>query len=181
MRKVLYIFGLLSDTDVEWMSKAGKPRTLTDQTVLIREGERLDRMYILVDGQMQVAIAGIGIVAELGSGEMLGEMSIVDSSPTSATVTAKGPVKLLELSKAALEARFAEDVGFGMRFFRALTVLLADRMRSNIKRMKFGEAAGLDSDEFLEDELEEGLLDSVSLAGDRFSRLMRILSGASVA
>ena len=54
-------------------------------------------------------------------------------------------------------------------------------MRGTIKRMKFGEAAGLDSDEFLEDELEEGLLDSVSLAGDRFSRLMRILSGASVA
>lgn len=179
MRKVLYIFGLLSDTDVEWLSKAGVPRTLTSGTVLIRERERLDRLYILIDGHMEVSISGLGVVAELGSGEMLGEMSFVDSSPTSATVTAKGNVKLLELRKADLEARFASDAAFGMRFFRALTVFLADRMRGTIKRMGYGNAGDLDSDEILEDELDEGLLDSVSLAGDRFSRMMRILSGSA--
>ena len=177
MRKVLYIFGLLSDTDVEWLGKAGRKRTLAEGTVLIREGEKLDRLYILIEGRMDVSISGLGVVASLGSGEMLGEMSFVDSSPTSATVTAKSEVKLLELARVDLEARFSSDAAFGMRFFRALSVFLADRMRGTIKRMGYGKAGDLGSDEILEDELDEGLLDTVSLAGDRFSRMMQILSG----
>ncbi len=177
MRKVLYIFGLLSDTDIEWLGKAGKRRILAEGTVLIREGEMLDRLYILTEGRMDVSISGLGVVASLGSGEMLGEMSFVDSSPTSATVTARSEVKLLELAKADLEARFTIDTGFGMRFFRALSVFLADRMRGTIKRMGYGKAGDLSSDEIMEDELDDGLLDTVSLAGDRFSRMMQILSG----
>ncbi|WP_306602818.1 cyclic nucleotide-binding domain-containing protein [Azonexus sp.] len=179
MRKVLYIFGLLTDSDIEWLARIGSPRSLTDGTVLIREGEKIDRMFILIDGHMDVSVAGLGIVANLGSGEILGEMSFVDSSPTSATVTARGEVKLLELPKRALEAHFAEDPGFGMRFFRALTVFLADRMRSTIKRMGYGKVGDLNADEMMEDELDESLLDTVSIAGDRFSRMMKVLSGSS--
>lgn len=181
MRKVLYIFGLLNDSDIEWLGQVGTLRTLSDGTVLISEGEKLNKLFILADGHMDVSIAGLGVVADLGTGEMLGEMSFVDSSPTSATVTARGEVKLLELRNSDLEARFATDNGFGMRFFRALNVFLADRMRGTIKRLGYGKAGDLDSGEIMEDELDEGLLDTVSIAGDRFSRMMRILSGASAA
>jgi CRP-like cAMP-binding protein len=179
MRKVLYIFGLLNDADIEWLGQAGKLRPLASGTVLIREGDKLDRLFIVIDGHVDVSVTGLGVVASLGSGEMIGEMSFVDSSPTSATVTAKGEVKLLELRRADLEARFAQDTGFGMRFFRALNVFLADRMRGTIKRLGYGAAGSLDSDDILEDELDEGLLDTVSLAGDRFSRMLRVLSNAS--
>ena len=176
MRKVLYIFGLLSDSDIEWLGNIGTLRTVADGTVLIREGQKLDRMFILLDGRMDVTVAGLGTVATLGSGEMLGEMSFVDSSPTSATATSVGEVKLLELNKRDLESRFAADTGFGMRFFRALGVFLADRMRGTIKRMGYGKGGDLASDEILEDELDEGLLDTVAIAGDRFSRMIRMLS-----
>src|SRR5882672_6322449 len=37
MRKVLYIFGLLSDADVSWIAKTGIQRRLQDGDVLIRE------------------------------------------------------------------------------------------------------------------------------------------------
>ena len=178
MRKVLYIFGLLNDTDVEWMSQVGKLITLDQREVLIRQGERLSQLYILIEGRMDVSITGIGVVASLSSGEMLGEMSFVDNSPTSATVVAQSQTKLLELSRADLEARFVKDPGFGMRFFRALSVFLADRLRGTIARLGYGKEGDLSSDQILEDELDEGLLDTVSLAGDRFSRMMRILSGA---
>lgn len=179
MRKVLYIFGLLTDGDIEWLGKSGEVRTINAGTVLIREGQKLDRMFILLDGHMEVSVAGLGAVANLGAGEMLGEMSFVDSSPTSATATAIGDVKLLELKTADLEARFDADTGFGMRFFRALTIFLADRMRGTIQRMGYGKAGDLAADEFLEDELDEKLLDNVSIAGDRFSRMIRVLSKIS--
>lgn len=181
MRKVLYVFGLLNDADVEWLGRAGQPRTVPDGTVFIQQGVRLDSMFILLDGHMDVSIKGLGVVTTLGAGEILGEMSFVDSAPTSATVTARGEVRMLALRKADLEARFATDNGFGMRFFRALSVFLADRMRGTIRRLGYGQAGDLDNDEIMEDELDEGLLDTVSLAGDRFGRMMRILSGGGAA
>ncbi|MBF0423258.1 MAG: cyclic nucleotide-binding domain-containing protein [Magnetococcales bacterium] len=178
MRKVLFIFGLLNDEDVEWMARVGSLKELGRGAVLIHQGTRLEQLFIVVSGHMQVTVKGLGSVAELGSGEMLGEMSFVDSAPTSATVTALDEVVYLQLEKKVLEARFVSDPGFAGRFFKALAVFLADRLRGTVQRMGYGKGGKLDSDEILEDELDETALDNVSIAGDRFDRMIRILAGA---
>lgn len=178
MRKALYIFGLLNDADVALLAALGRVRTVPAGAVLIEQGQQLDRLYVLLDGHMEVAVAGIGTVATLGAGEILGEMSFVDSSPTSATVQALDDVRLLDMPRMALEARFAADPGFGMRFFRAIAVFLAERMRNTTARLGYGKgdpiapiAAGMQ-----EDELDDGLLDNVGIAGERFARLVRLLA-----
>ncbi|MBF0186762.1 MAG: cyclic nucleotide-binding domain-containing protein [Magnetococcales bacterium] len=175
MRKVLYIFGLLNDEDVSWMARIGTTRTLAQGSDLIREGDHLDMVYIVLEGHMQVSVEGIGEVARLGSGEMLGEMSFVDGAPASATVSTLDDVKVLEMAKSDLEQRFVSDPGFAGRFYKALAVFLADRLRGTVKRMGYGEETDLDSDEILEDELDENLLDTIAIAGDRFDRMLRIL------
>ncbi len=38
MRKVLYIFGLLTDADVEWIGRTGVRRNVPDKEIVIREG-----------------------------------------------------------------------------------------------------------------------------------------------
>lgn len=194
MRKALYIFGLLNDADVELLATLGRVRTVPAGAVLIAQGRQLDRLYILLDGHMDVAVAGVGTVATLGSGEVLGEMSFVDSAPTSATVRALDDVRLLDLPRAELEARFVADPAFGMRFFKAIAVFLAERMRSTVQRLGYGRdaargaddavadavaggvRAGLAAPELLEDELDDGLLGSVGIAGERFARLVRLLA-----
>ena len=187
MRKALYIFGLLNDADVELLATLGRVRTVPAGAVLIAQGRQLDRLYILLDGHMDVAVAGVGTVATLGSGEVLGEMSFVDSAPTSATVRALDDVRLLDLPRAELEERFVADPAFGMRFFKAIAVFLAERMRSTVQRLGYGRdaargtddgdpAAGLATPELLEDELDDGLLGSVGIAGERFARLVRLLA-----
>ena len=93
MRKALYIFGLLNDADMELLAALGRVRTVPAGAVLIAQGQQLDRLYVLLDGHMEVAVAGIGTVATLGSGEILGEMSFVDSSPTSATASLAPPTR----------------------------------------------------------------------------------------
>lgn len=179
MRKVLYIFGLLSDSDVEWMAQTGTVRSLNNGAVLIKQGTKLDKVYILIEGHMTVSIEGLGAVAQLGSGEMLGEMSFVDGSPTSATVIAQGTVKFLQLNKQDLETRFAADPSFGFRFFKALAVFLADRLRGTVKHLGYGGEGDLDTDEIMEDEIDETLLDNVSIAGERFDRMIRTLSSGA--
>ena len=39
MRKVLYIFGLLTDADIDWMARVGIRRRLKDGEILIEQGK----------------------------------------------------------------------------------------------------------------------------------------------
>lgn len=179
MRKVLVILGQLKDTDAEWMARAGERVKHEDGVALIRQGVRSDSIYFLLDGKLRVEDEKIGVIAKLGTGEIVGEMSFVDDSPPSATVVADGTVTVLRLPHSEIERRCQEDPAFGMRLYKALCFFLADRLRGTVRRLGYGEAATLDSDEVLEDELDEKLLDQVSLAGARFDRMLKLLSGAT--
>jgi CRP-like cAMP-binding protein len=173
MRKVLYIFGLLTDSDVEWMAQTGVRRCLSDGDVLIKEGESADALIFLLEGELRVTTRRLGQIARLGVGEVVGEISLVDSAPPSATITAGGNGLALFLNKTKLMQKLDNDEGFGSRFYRALAVFLADRLRE-----ARGSLPGNLSDEMVitEDELDVGILDRVSAAGERFSRMLRTLS-----
>jgi CRP-like cAMP-binding protein len=179
MRKVLVILGQLKDMDAEWMARAGEKRKLGDGTVLIRQGVRGSSIFILLEGALRVEDEKIGVIARLGTGEIVGEMSFVDESPPSATVVADGPVTVLELTHSDIERRIGDDPAFGMRLYKAFCFFLADRLRGTVRRLGYGEAVTLDSDKVLEDELDEKLLDQVSLAGARFDRMLKLLSGSA--
>ena len=178
MRKVLYILGQLDDMDVDWLARQGRKREIPAGEVLVREGMPCPSVFILLEGGMDVTIHGLGCVANLASGEMIGELSFVDSAPPSATVTAQTVCVVLDVDKTLLAAQLARDDGFARRFYQAIAMFLADRLRGTVRRMGYGAGANLDSPDVLTDELDEKLLDAVSLAGDRFDRLVRTLATA---
>jgi CRP/FNR family cyclic AMP-dependent transcriptional regulator len=177
MRKVLYIFGLLTDSDVEWMSRTGKRRWVKPGETLIEEGKPVDSVIFLLEGEFLVTVKGIGEVDRLTAGEIVGEMSYVDSAPPSATVTARTRCFTLFIDKIALSARLEADTAFGSRFYRALAIFLADRLRKTVRRLGYGQKQHLEGEEILEDELDVAILDNVSMAGERFHRMLRMLSG----
>ena len=90
MRKVLFIFGELSDKDVDWMMATGQRERILPGAVLIQEGKPVEALYIVLEGLLRVSVesAGSRELARLGSGEIIGEMSFVDAHPPSATVKA---------------------------------------------------------------------------------------------
>jgi CRP/FNR family cyclic AMP-dependent transcriptional regulator len=173
MRKVLYLFGLLTDADIEWMARNGHRRSLEDGELLINEGGSSDSLILLLEGEVLVTAEGYGPVARMGVGEIVGEISLVDSAPPSATITAIGNGLALFIDKAKLLRKLDHDEGFSARIYRALAVFLADRLRATRRPT----AAGLsDSTGLSPDELDVGIMDSVSSAGERFNRMLRILS-----
>jgi CRP-like cAMP-binding protein len=177
MHKVLYIFGLLTDADVEWIGRTGVRRRVKPGEILIREGRPVEWVIFLLQGEFLVSAEGIGEIARLGVGEIVGEMSFVDSAPPSATVTAMGEGLALFLPKEAVSRKLETDVAFGCRFYRALAVFLADRLRGTVRRMGYGDVRDLDSEAIAPDELDLGILDTVSIAGDRFDRMLKTLIG----
>jgi CRP/FNR family transcriptional regulator, cyclic AMP receptor protein len=173
MRKVLYIFGLLTDADIEWMAMHGTRRQLRNGDILIDEGGRSDALIVLLEGELEASAEGYGTIARMGAGEIVGEMSLVDSAPPSATITARGDGLALFLDKRTLLDKLDRDEGFGARFYRALAVFLADRLRATRQPT----AAPLsDGPALSRDELDIGIMDNVTAAGERYNRMLRILS-----
>ena len=177
MRKVLFIFGVLNDSDIDWMARTGSRRDIRRQEVLIQEGVPIDAIVLLLQGRMGVSVSGAGEIAQIEAGDFIGEMSLVDSAPPSATVSAKLDSVALFLDKQVLLRKLAGDHAFASRFYRALAILLSDRLRATERRMAYGEQANSLGDETarLKDELDPGVLDQISIAGERFDRLLKLV------
>lgn len=175
MRKVLYIFGLLTDADVAWIARTGVQRRVKDGDILIQEGRPVESIIFLLHGELVVTAQAAGEVARLGAGEIVGEMSFVDSAPPSATVTAAGEGLALFLDKEAVAQKLEADVAFRARFYRALAIFLADRLRGTTRRLGYGNVQDLDAQTIAKDELDVKILDTVSMAGERFDRMLKML------
>jgi signal-transduction protein with cAMP-binding, CBS, and nucleotidyltransferase domain len=107
-------------------------------------------------------------------------MSFIDSRPPSATVAADSDTIVLMVKKDILQNKLNQDIPFSARFYKALSVFLADRLRDTVQHLGYSQANGLNSEEELEDELDFGVLDNLSLAGSRFDWMLKTLMSARV-
>lgn len=142
----------LPDSDVEWIFSVGEERVLRPTETLIREEEIPPEIYIVLQGLLRVYIGGEypREIARLSSGEILGEMSLVEEKGASASVEAVERSIVLVISKAKIEGRIVEDVEFGARFFRALAFTVSARLREANRRLSYNQ---LSSDQGNADEL----------------------------
>lgn len=170
MRKVLYILSRLTDEDVDWMAATGERRRHEAGDILIKQGEPVDALMFVLDGKVSVEVEGVGPIASLGSGEMLGEMSLVDEAPPSATVVVTEATHVLHIDHHVLNAKLEAEPHFAARLYRAIAVFLSLRMRSTVQQLGYGRAAVIS-----EDEIDISLLDTVTLAGSRFDRMIKKL------
>ncbi len=139
MRKVLFLFGQLSDSDLEWLIACGRKQIVPAGTVLVREGQDIDTLYILMEGLFEVSGTQIGDKPfRLSCGEVVGEVSLLDSRPPTATVTATADSIVLAIPRAELIRKLAEDAEFAARFYRALAIFLAHRLRGTYQRLGYG-------------------------------------------
>ncbi|MCH8147101.1 MAG: cyclic nucleotide-binding domain-containing protein [Planctomycetes bacterium] len=171
MRKALFILGELSDGDMDWLAEAGQRQEIAPDSILIQRGEPNADVYILLDGRLSVRIDGRDSqeINALLPGEFIGELSFLDSRPPSATVIASTNSVVAAISRDQLETKLRDDTAFAARFYRALGVFLAHRLR----RLTLQGAAepgseAQSADEMADDEIDPRLLESISLAGKRF-------------
>lgn len=100
------------------------PAVLPPGAVLTREGQAGGIAYVLVSGTCDV-LRGSRRVAGLGPGDVVGEMSLIDGGPRTATVRAATEVEVLEITARDLQ-RLLRDAP---RLRRSLLQALAARVR----------------------------------------------------
>lgn len=139
MTKFLFFLSELNDQDLDWLVEIGTKRKIPSGTTLIYEGNHVDTLYIMLDGTLVVSTAEIGEreLARLYKGEVVGEMSFVDSRPPSATVKTMEPSQVLAIPRRMLAQKLEEDESFASRFYRALAIMLSHRLRGTVKQLGY--------------------------------------------
>lgn len=110
------------------------PRQLESGDALVREGEAAGELFVIQQGAVEVtkrvaASERDQRVAMLHKGATLGEMTLVDRTPRSATVRAVEPTVVGVLSMDALDQLAAEDRDIERQMLRNLVNELSRRLR----------------------------------------------------
>ena len=109
-----------------------EPHSLYGGEVLFRQGEIGDSVYVVVSGRVSVLLTdadgSVRVLAELGAGEVVGEMAYIGGEPRSATVVAARDTQLARLGLAGLD-RLVE------RYPGPMLRLLAGRLASRLRDM----------------------------------------------
>jgi CRP-like cAMP-binding protein len=105
--------------------------------VLFREGEAGREMYVVQQGRVVITKRSgtvEKVLSTLGPGEFLGEMSILNAQPRSATATCAEDSRLLVLDGATFESMVRGSPEIALRLVRALAARLreADRQIENL-------------------------------------------------
>jgi CRP/FNR family transcriptional regulator, cyclic AMP receptor protein len=58
---------------------------------LFREGDKRDKMYVLLEGEMDIRLDDY-VVETARAGALIGEMALIDDSPRAANAVAKTPL-----------------------------------------------------------------------------------------
>ncbi len=119
----------LSSAQLQDISHRLKPARFRQAETIIQEGQPGDEMYFIESGQVRVLRthgAQILVLAEMGAGDLFGEMALLTGKPRSATVTALTDVNLWVLG----QSDFDELVTSYPTLALALSRLLSDRLSS---------------------------------------------------
>ncbi len=107
--------------------------------ILFREGDKGDYVCFIVDGQLEVikeAATGLGkVIATLPAGRTIGEMSIIDHTPRSATVRACTDTTLVALTGKGFDLILEHHPRIGIKILKGLARLLSMNMRKTSSRL----------------------------------------------
>jgi len=102
---------------------------------LFREGDPGGNLYIIASGSVEVQKlrshgSGRVVIARFERAGVIGEMSLVDHMPRSATVVAMTPTVVYEFSKSAFKEMLSTQKDLSIEVLKGLAHLLAMRLRN---------------------------------------------------
>ncbi len=96
------VFRALRPREFMKLFELAQPRNVPDGQQLVAQGEALDCLLLVEEGNTAVQVDG-RVVAEVGPGRFVGEMSYLTGDQASASVSASGEVQVFEWPRDKLE------------------------------------------------------------------------------
>ena len=123
------LFSTLSPEQAEGLAGAVSKKSFKRGEVLVEQGRKCNALYIILVGRTRVLMTDNNgrevILATLSSGDYVGEMSLIDNEPHSATVVADQEVDVLVLGRDS----FLRCLNENMEMAHAVMRVLVQRLR----------------------------------------------------
>lgn len=121
----------LSAAELESIARVVEQRAIATGTNIFREGDMGDGLYLVVSGEINVVKLGADgevVLAKLGPGAVLGEMSLITSDARSATGRAKVDSVVLHLPQAGFRRLIDSGSTAALKISCSIAETLARRL-----------------------------------------------------
>ena len=125
----------LSHNDWMLLLDRAQPVNFRKGDVLVQQASESKTLFIIAAGKVRVSISG-KVLAQIGPGEICGEMAFLEDSRPSATATAEDEVQAFSIEWKTLIELFELFPHVASRFYRSLAVNLSRRLREQIIQRK---------------------------------------------
>ncbi len=129
----------LSAEEAGELIRLGSRRRYPAGSTLFVEGDSAHEVLVLLDGSVKVSVGSVEgrevILDVFEPGSLLGELSVIDGKPRSATVSALSPVEVVTVAAGA----FNEFLDRNPRVLRRLLGEIIERLRTRVRhQLEFG-------------------------------------------
>ncbi|MBW1715173.1 MAG: cyclic nucleotide-binding domain-containing protein [Deltaproteobacteria bacterium] len=133
------LFDELKTNEIKNIAKHLSFIELSKDDILFKEGEKGNCVCFVVEGTLDVikeSLTGESvIITALHRGRSIGEMSIIDDFPRSATVKARTQVKLVILTREDFDLLLEENPQVGIKILKKISRLLSLNLRKTSSRL----------------------------------------------
>ncbi len=134
------IFSRMNAEEVKLVAKHMNVIELQPGETLFEESDRGSFMCFIAHGTLDVIKQpGVGdqeiTITTVRRGQSIGEMSVIEDLPRSATIKARENTKLFILSQAAFDHVLAKHSHIGIKLLKGITILLSNNLRKTSSRL----------------------------------------------
>jgi CRP/FNR family cyclic AMP-dependent transcriptional regulator len=124
----------LSAGEMKLLATFSSEERFREGSMVFREGERGEKLYIVLDGRVRISkfIPGVGeeALAVLDRGDFFGEMALIDDKARSADAKAHdGDATVLSIDRATLNEILSMDPHASLQFLNLLCRMISRRLR----------------------------------------------------
>jgi CRP/FNR family cyclic AMP-dependent transcriptional regulator len=124
----------LSAAEMKLLATFSSEERFRDGSMIFREGEKGDKLYIVLDGRVRISkfIPGVGeeALTVLDRGEFFGEMALIDDAARSADAKAhEADATVLSIDRATLNEILSMDPHASLQFLNLLCRMISRRLR----------------------------------------------------
>jgi CRP-like cAMP-binding protein len=127
--KKIFLFKDVPEPILKLVAEAAEEVAFSPGETIASESTPAKALYLIRNGTVRATREGVKAPVTFGSGESLGQMSLLDGGPAGMTATAVERVDAIALRPARLAEKLGGNPEAGFALFRAVARSLAARLR----------------------------------------------------
>ena len=126
-------FDQLTPEELDALSNMVFCQRIPAGTVLTKEGTRGDSLFYIVNGRIEIKKESVDgrqtVLARFNKGASVGEMSLIEESPRSATAVALDDVEILILTRQSFDTLLERNPQVAIKILKNIAKSLSTRLR----------------------------------------------------